>query len=116
VGFGASTRRLGDVTVVDVRGRFTLMEGQAVHDLLLDLFREGQRKVLLNFREVAYLDSSGLGELVRALYTSRKHDAQLKVVDLTQRVSEVLKVTNLLTTLAEYSSEQAAVRSFLHGD
>jgi anti-sigma B factor antagonist len=49
VGFGAGTRRLGDVTVVDARGQFTLMEGQAVHDLSLDLFR----KVLLNFREVA---------------------------------------------------------------
>lgn len=112
MGFGASTRQVGPITILDVRGRFTLMEGQALHDLLLDLFREGQRKILLNFREVSYLDSSGLGELVRALFTSRKHSAELKVVELTPRVSELLKVTNLEKMLADYSDEQSAVHSF----
>lgn len=116
MGFGARTRQSGGVTILDVRGRFTLMEGQALHDLLLDLFREGQRKILLNFRAVDYLDSSGLGELVRALYTSRKHDAELKVVELSPRVSEVVKVTNLQRMLAEYSDEQSAVQSFSQND
>lgn len=112
MGFGASTRRLDGVTIVDVRGRFTLMEGQAVHDLLLDLFREGQRKVLLNFRDVAYLDSSGLGELIRSLYAARSHGAQLKVVELSPRVADVFQVTNLQKMLADYPDEQSALHSF----
>ena len=116
MGFGARTRQVGGVTILDVRGRFTLVEGQALHDLLLDLFRAGRRKVLLNFRDVDYMDSSGLGELVRALYTSRKHDAELRMVDLTPRVSAVLKVTNLQSMLADYSDEGSAVESFSQGD
>ena len=62
VGFSASTRQLGNVTIVDVRGRFTLIEGEAVHELLMDLFEDGRRRVLLNFRDVTYLDSSGIGQ------------------------------------------------------
>ena len=63
MGFSASTRQLGNVTVVDVRGRFTLIEGQAVHELLMDLFEDGRKRVLLNFRDVSYLDSSGIGAI-----------------------------------------------------
>ncbi len=112
MGFSASTRQLGEVTIVDVRGRFTLIEGEAVHELLLDLFRDGKRRVLLNFRDVSYLDSSGLGQLVRGLYTARKNSAELKAVDLSPRAQEVLRLTNLHTVFPDYPDEQAAVRSF----
>ncbi|HUJ33302.1 MAG TPA: STAS domain-containing protein [Candidatus Acidoferrum sp.] len=112
MGFSASTRQLGEVTIVDVRGRFTLIEGEAVHELLLDLFRDGKRRVLLNFRDVSYLDSSGLGQLVRGLYTARKNDAELKAVDLSPRAQEVLRLTNLHKVFPDYPDEQAAVRSF----
>ena len=113
VGFSARTRQSGSVTIVDVRGRFTLMEGQALHDLLADLFCEGLRKVLLNFSDVAYLDSSGIGQLVRALYTAQRHDADLKIVEFNSRVREVLKLTNLHEMLGEYPNEDAALLSFL---
>lgn len=110
--FSASTRQLGEVTVVDVRGRFTLLEGEAVHELLMDLFREGRRQVLLNFREVSYLDSSGIGQLVRGLYSARKHGAQLCAVDLSTRAREVLRMTNLHTVFADFPDEQSAITSF----
>ncbi len=97
---------------MDVRGRFTLTEGQALHDLLADLFREGRRKVLLNFADVAYLDSSGIGQLVRALYTAQRQDAELKIADFNPRVHEVLKLTNLHEMLSDYPDEDAALRSF----
>lgn len=112
MGFSASTRQLGDVTIVDVRGRFTLIEGEAVYELLLDLFRDGRRRVLLNFRDVTYLDSSGLGQLVRGLYTARKNGAELKAVDLNPLTQEVLRLTNLHRVFPDYPDEQAAVRSF----
>jgi anti-sigma B factor antagonist len=112
LGFSASTRQFGSVTVVDVRGRFTLIEGEAVHDLLLDLFHEGRTKVLLNFRDVSYLDSSGIGQLVRALYSARKNGADLRAVDLNARVQEILRLTNLHAVFSDFPDEQTAVRSF----
>lgn len=111
MGFSASTRQLGAVTIVDVRGRFTMIEGEAVHGLLVDLFQDGKSKVLLNFRDVTYLDSSGVGQLVRALFTSRKFGAQLFAVDLSRRVEEVLRLANLHQVFAEFPDEQTAIRS-----
>jgi anti-sigma B factor antagonist len=112
LGFSASTRQLNDVTVVDVRGRFTLIEGEAVHELLVDLFEEGRKRVLLNFREVTYLDSSGIGQLVRALYTSRRSNAELRAVELNARAQEILRLTNLHTVFADFPTERAALTSF----
>ena len=112
MGFSASTRQLGGVTVVDVRGRFTLIEGQAVHELLTDLFQEGRRRILLNFREVTYLDSSGIGQLVRVLYSARKNGAELRAVDLSPRARESLRLTNLHTVFTDFPDEQTAISSF----
>jgi len=112
LGFSASTRQLREVTVVDVRGRFTLVEGEAVHELPVDLFRDGRTQVLLNFRDVSYLDSSGVGQLVRGRYAARKNAAELKVVDLEPRAREILRLTNLHTVFADFPDEQTAVRSF----
>jgi anti-sigma B factor antagonist len=112
VGFSAGTRQLVGVTIVDLRGRFSLTEGQAVHEMLVDLFRDGQRKVVLNLRDVSYLDSSGLGQLVRGLYTAEKHGAELKVIGLSPRVEEVLKLTNPYEMFSDYPDEQTALGSF----
>lgn len=112
MGFSASTRQFGDVTVVDVRGRFTLIEGEAVHELLLDLIEDGRTKLLLNFRDVTYLDSSGVGQLVRGLYSAQKHGAQLKAVELTPRAAEVLRIVNLHKIFPDFPDEQTALRSF----
>jgi anti-sigma B factor antagonist len=110
--FSANTRQLGDVTVVDVRGNFTNVEGEAVHELLVDIFREGRTKVLLNFRDVSYLDSSGIGQLVRSLYTARRNGAELRAVDLNPRASEVLRLTNLHRIFTDFPDERTALESF----
>jgi anti-anti-sigma factor len=112
LGFSASTRQFGDVIVVDVRGRFTLIEGEAVHELLLDLIQDGHTKLLLNFRDVTYLDSSGVGQLVRGLYSAQKHGAQLKAVELSPRAAEVLRMVNLHKIFPDFADEQTALRSF----
>ncbi|MFZ0412857.1 MAG: STAS domain-containing protein [Candidatus Acidiferrales bacterium] len=112
MGFSASTRQLGEVTIIDVRGRFTLIEGEAVHQLILDLFEDGHRMLLMNFRDVSYLDSSGIGQLVRALYTARKHGADLRAVELNGRAREILRLTNLHTVFSDFPDEPAALRSF----
>lgn len=112
MGFSASTRQFGDITVVDVRGRFTMIEGEAVHELLLDLIQDGRRKLLLNFRDVTYLDSSGVGQLVRGLYSAQKRGAQLKAVELSPRAAEVLRLVNLHKIFPDFPDEQSALRSF----
>ena len=112
LGFSARTREFGDVTVVDVRGRFTMVEGEATHELLNDLFRGGRKKVLLNLREVSYLDSSGIGQLVRALSTAQRVGAQLKAVDLSPHAQAVIRVVNLHTIFTDFPDEQTALRSF----
>lgn len=89
-----------------------MIEGEAVHDLLLDLFREGRTRVLLNFRDVSYLDSSGIGQLVRGLYTARKNGADLRAVDLSPRAREILRLTNLHTVFTDFPDEQTALGSF----
>ncbi len=111
MGFSASTRQLGTVTVVDVRGRFTLIEGEAVHELLLDLFEDGRKRVLLNLRDVSYLDSSGIGQLIRGLYSARKNNAELHAVDLSPRAREILHMTNLHTVFTDFPDEQTALRT-----
>jgi len=110
--FSASTRQVGDITIVDVSGRFTLIEGEAVHELLRDLFRDGRKRVLLNLRNLTYLDSSGIGQLVRSVFTARKNDADLRAVDLSNRAQEILRLTNLHTVFTDFSDEQEALRSF----
>jgi len=110
--FSASTRQVGDITIVDVSGRFTLIEGEAVHELLGDLFRDGRKRILLNLRNVSYLDSSGIGQLVRSVFTARKNDADLRAVDLSTRAQEILRLTNLHTVFTDFPDEQSALRSF----
>lgn len=110
--FSASTRQVGDITIVDVSGRFTLIEGEAVHELLADLFRDGRKRVLLNMRNLSYLDSSGIGQLVRSVFTARKNDAELRAVDLSTRAKEILRLTNLHTVFTDFEDEGDALRSF----
>jgi anti-sigma B factor antagonist len=112
VSFSASTRQVGDITIVDVSGRFTLIEGEAVHELLADLFRDGRKRVLLNMRNLSYLDSSGIGQLVRSVFTARKNDAELRAVDLSARAQEILRLTNLHTVFTDFEDEGDALRSF----
>jgi anti-sigma B factor antagonist len=110
--FSASTRQSGDVTIVDVQGRFTLQEGEAVHDLLQDLFRDGRKRVVLNCRGISYLDSSGVGQLIRSLFAARKNGAELRAVELSSRAQEILRLTNLHTVFTDFPDEESALRSF----
>lgn len=112
MGFSASVRKLGDVTVIDMRGRLTLIEGEAVRELMSDLLVEGNRKLLLNLRGLSYLDSSGIGELVKLYCTVRRRGGDLKVVDLNEKALDIIRLTNLHSVLAEYPDETAAANSF----
>jgi len=108
-----STRQVGDVSVVDVAGRITLGEGSsALRETLRDMVSKGQKKILLNLGEVSYIDSSGIGELVSAFTTVTNGGGQLKLLNLTKRVRDLLQITKLYTVFDVHDSEVSAIRSF----
>lgn len=109
--FSANTRQHGSATVIDLKGRLTLMEGEALHDLCLDLIRDGRRLIVLNFRRVEYLDSSGIGQIVRSLFAARRHNADVCAVDLSARSREILRVANLHTVMGDFPDESSAIEA-----
>ena len=109
-----TTRQVGDVTVIDVAGRITLGEGSSVlRDALRDMVSKNQKKILLNLGEVSYIDSSGIGELVSGFTAVRSREGELKLLNLTKKVHDLLQITKLFTVFDVYSDEGTAVRSFL---
>ena len=109
----ASTRLVDGVTIVDLRGRIVLGEGSTgLRDLVQNLVIEGIKKILLNFRDVDYIDSSGLGELVSAFTSIRSQGGELKLLNLTKRVRSLLQITRLLTVFDVTDDEATSVKSF----
>jgi anti-sigma B factor antagonist len=108
-----SPRQVGDVTVIDVSGRITLGEGSSnLRDGIRELVGKGRKKILLNLADVSYIDSSGIGELVSAFTSVTNGGGQMKLVNLTKRVKDLLQITKLYTVFEVFDDETHAVRSF----
>jgi anti-sigma B factor antagonist len=106
------SRRLDDVVILDLSGRVTIGEGTVMfRDTLQKLLSNGDRKFLVNLSDVDYIDSSGLGEFVTAFTTVRHEGGQLKLLNLTRRVRDLLQITKLLTVFESYDSETEALKS-----
>ncbi|MBZ5505391.1 MAG: STAS domain-containing protein [Acidobacteriia bacterium] len=109
----ASNRQVDGVTVVDMSGRITLGEGSVVlRDSIRDLVGKGQKKILLNLGDVTYIDSSGIGELVSAFTAVRREGGELKLLNLTKKVHDLLQITKLYTVFDIKDDEAAAIQSF----
>ena len=109
----ASTRQLEDITIVDLSGRITLGEGSVkLRESVRDLVGKGRNKILLNLGDVTYIDSSGIGELVSAFTTVRNQGGELKLLNLTKKVHDLLQITKLYTVFDIKNDEAAAVESF----
>ena len=105
-------RRLDDVVIMDLSGRVTMGEGTLIlRDNILKLLNAGDRKFLLNLADVNYIDSSGLGELVSSFTTVRNHGGELKLLNLTHRVQDLLQITKLLTVFEVFNSESEALKT-----
>lgn len=108
-----STRKVENVTIVDLSGRITLGEGSVVlRDTVRDLIAKGDKKILLNLGEVTYIDSSGIGELVSAFTTVRNQGGELKLLNLTKKVHDLLQITKLYTVFDVKDDEATAITSF----
>jgi anti-sigma B factor antagonist len=110
--FSASIRQSGSVSLLDLSGRLTSFEIGALRDTIARLLKEGRRNIVLNLSGLEYLDSSGIGELARNYVSVLKGGGQMRVVGLSPKVEEVLKVTQLYQVFPEFPSEEEAVQSF----
>jgi anti-sigma B factor antagonist len=107
------TRQVGGVTVVDISGRIELgEESAALRDMVMDLLKKGHKQILLNLGDVHYIDSTGLGTLVSAFTSMRKQGGELKLLNLTNKVSDLMQITKLYTVFDIASDEAAGVKSF----
>ena len=106
-------RKLGEVTILDLKGKLTLGDGDELLRAKVNaLVQAGVKRIVLNLGEVPYIDSAGLGEVVRSYTTVKKHEGMLKLLNLTKRIQDLLAITNLLTVFDTYDSETDAVMSF----
>jgi anti-sigma B factor antagonist len=106
-------RAVGDVVVLDLKGKITLGEGdELLKDKVNSLLNQGHRKIVLNLAGVPYIDSAGLGEIVRTYTTVSRQGGSLKLLNLTKRITDLLAITKLLTVFETFDSEGEAVRSF----
>jgi anti-sigma B factor antagonist len=104
------------VSVVEVVGRITLGEGSsALRDTVRELAKNGKKNILLNLAKVDHIDSSGMGELISAFVTVTNQGGQIKLVNLTKKVHDLLQITKLYTVFEIFDSEVTAIRSFKFG-
>ena len=106
-------RTVNDVTVLDLKGKMTLGEGdELLKDKINSLLSAGKKKLLLNLESVPYIDSAGLGEVVRTYTTVSRQGGSLKLLNLTKRIEDLLSITKLLTVFDTFDSEAEAIKSY----
>jgi anti-sigma B factor antagonist len=115
MGMTTSTRQIGGVTVVDIKGPIVLGDGSpSVRDVVFELLSHGQKQILLNLGAVSYVDSMGLGSLVGALVTARKQGGELKLLNVSAKVTYVMQITKLYAVFDIVKDEDSGVKSFDH--
>jgi len=112
--FKASVRRMGDVAIVDLEGRLTLGEGCGVlRSTVKDLIARGDKKILLNLKEVTYIDSSGLGQMISSYASVSDAGGTIKMLNAQSRVHDLLTVTKLYSVFESFNDESVALISFV---
>jgi anti-sigma B factor antagonist len=108
-----STRQVGEVTVIDLEGRITLVDGSnLLRDELRHLISTNRRKILLNFAEVSYMDSSGLGQVVAGFTTVKNQGGQLKLLNVGKRIKDLLNMARIASIFEMFDDESAAIMTF----
>jgi anti-sigma B factor antagonist len=106
-------RKVSDVVILDLHGKIMIGEGDdALREAVTRLVDGGSTKIVLNLADVPYVDSAGLGEIVRCYTTVSRKGGRLKLLHLTKKIKDLLAITKLLTVFETYDSEEEAVKSF----
>jgi anti-sigma B factor antagonist len=108
-----ATRQVDGITILDLSGRITLGEGSVtLRDAVHDVAAKGQKHILLNLENISYIDSSGIGELVSAFTSVKNSGGELKLLNLTKKVHDLLQITKLYTVFDIWDNEASAVSAF----
>jgi anti-sigma B factor antagonist len=108
-------RRVGDVSILDLKGRLVLDDGDdLLRDRINDLVNEGRLKIVVNLHDVTYVDSCGVGVLIAKYVSVRKKGGDVKLLNLTSRSQRVMEISKLLTVFETFDSEDRALASFIH--
>ena len=108
-----STREVNGIIIVDLSGRLTMGEASAaIRDEIRDQTSQGFRKILMNLADVSYIDSAGLGELTASYTSVKNRGGELKLLNLTKRVHDLMQITKLYTVFDVYDDEKKAIASF----
>lgn len=111
--FKATPRESGGATVLDLSGRITLGEGSALlRDTIRQQLAQGRKKIILNLADVNYIDSSGIGELVSGFTTVKNQGGEIKLLQLTKKVRDLLQITRLYTVFDIHDDERSAISAF----
>ncbi len=106
-------RPTGNVMILDLKGKLTIGDGdELLKDKINSLVQQGHTKLILNLADVPYIDSGGLGQVVRTYTTVKQHDGSLKLMNVTKRIEDLLAITKLLTVFDVFETEQDALQSF----
>ncbi len=106
-------RPSGDVMILDVKGKLTIGDGdELLKDKINSFIQQGHKKLILNLEGVPYVDSAGLGEIVRTYTTVSRQGGNMKLLNLTKRIEDLLSITKLLTVFDTYENEDEALKSF----
>jgi anti-sigma B factor antagonist len=112
-GMQIEERVVDDVTILDLKGKMTLGEGdELLKDKIGSLVSQGRKKILLNLEAVPYIDSAGLGEIVRTYTSISRQGGRLKLLNVSKRIQDLLVITKLITIFDSYDGEAEAVKSF----
>lgn len=108
-----NTRDVGDITVIDLKGKVTIGAGDVeLRDTVADLLDAGKLKLVLNMENLKYMDSSGVGELVSSFTTVSNRDGQLKLSNLSSKILDLLQITQLLQVFDVHTSVEEAIADF----
>lgn len=106
-------RKKDDVTIIDLKGKILIGDGiDELRQSIKSVIEGDEKKILLNFKEVPYLDSTGLGEVVRSYTSVKKEGGDVKIINLTNKVRDLLSVTKLITVFETFEDEDKAIASF----
>ena len=106
-------RPVSEVMILDLQGKLTLGDGdELLRDKVNSVIQQDYKKIVLNLAGVPYIDSAGLGEVVRTYTTVSRQGGSLKLLNLTKRITDLLSITKLLTVFETFDTENEAVRSF----
>ena len=106
-------RKVGDVAIFDLKGKILAGEGiDVLRETVNTAVNENETKILFNFKDVPYLDSTGLGEVVRSYTSVKNKGGMVKILNLTNKVQDLLSVTKLITVFETFNDENEAVKSF----